>query len=345
MNRTHIPWAMSAARAAMGPLLALGATCNWNGLTLAGIVLTALLSDIFDGVLARRWHCDTAAIRLFDTLADTFFYLWTAWALWLASPAIWRQNAALLAVVVAMEILHAAFDLAKFGRPASYHSYLAKTWGLVLASGVITAFALHRGNALLTLALWIGLACKLEGIAMSLILPTWHRDIKTLAAAWRIRRQQTVSQVKRLGWGTASALVLTLAASRSFAAVEGNEVAYMGGTSSVPSGTVGTLDLSSPTTFIFLGRTPGVQVTIPYAQVACFAYETELTHHLGVLPAIAVGIVRTRKHRHFVTIEYTDESRKQQMAVFEVTKDLPRVIVPLLSEKVQQRCRVITGAK
>ena len=186
ISRTHLPWALSAGRAALGPLLAAGAACRWNGLALAGMVLTALLSNIFDGVLARRWGCDTAGVRLFDTLADTFFYGWTAVALWLAAPGVLRENAALLVAVLALEALHFAFDFMKFGKPASYHSYLAKTWGLVLASAVMTVFALGGSHGLMPVALWLGIACKLEGLTMSLLLRVWQRDVKTLAAAWRL---------------------------------------------------------------------------------------------------------------------------------------------------------------
>jgi CDP-diacylglycerol--glycerol-3-phosphate 3-phosphatidyltransferase len=70
-TRQRIPWLMAAARGALGPVMVLGQGCQWNGLALAGTILAALLSDIYDGVLARRWHCDTPAVRLFDSMADT----------------------------------------------------------------------------------------------------------------------------------------------------------------------------------------------------------------------------------------------------------------------------------
>jgi CDP-diacylglycerol--glycerol-3-phosphate 3-phosphatidyltransferase len=78
---------------------------------------------------------------------------------------------------------------AKFGKPASYHSYLAKTWGLLMAGGVIAALAMGRSNVMIPVALGLGVACNLEGIAMSLMLPAWHRDVKTLRVAWRLRQE------------------------------------------------------------------------------------------------------------------------------------------------------------
>jgi CDP-diacylglycerol--glycerol-3-phosphate 3-phosphatidyltransferase len=183
---------MAVARAALGPVLIAGALCAWNPLTLAGTVVVALLSDIFDGVLARRWGSDTPGVRLFDTMADTVFYLCTAVALWIAHPDALRHNARMLAVLMLLEGARLGVDLTKFGKPASYHSYLAKTWGLVMAIAVTATFVTPRGTVLLPIALGLGIACNLEGLAMSVILPLWRKDVKGLRAAWRIRSMLSV---------------------------------------------------------------------------------------------------------------------------------------------------------
>jgi phosphatidylglycerophosphate synthase len=187
LRKQHIPWIMAAARAALGPVLILGAACRWNGIALACLIVAALLSDIFDGVLARRWQCDTAGVRLFDSMADTVFYVGAAVALWIARPDAIHAHATLLKILVALEAARLAFDVAKFGKPASYHSYLAKGWGLVLAVAVVAAFATTGAGILMVVALMLGIVCDLEGFAMSLVLPRWHRDVNTLGAAWRLR--------------------------------------------------------------------------------------------------------------------------------------------------------------
>src|ERR1700722_11611963 len=153
LRKQHIPWMMAAARAALGPVLIAGAASSWNGFTLAGIVVGALVSDIYDGVVARRWGCDTAGVRLFDSMADTVFYLCTAVALWVSQPQLWRSYGWLLAALLGMEAVRFGFDFAKFGKPASYHSYFAKVWGLVMAVAVVSAFAMHRGSVLIPVAL------------------------------------------------------------------------------------------------------------------------------------------------------------------------------------------------
>jgi CDP-diacylglycerol--glycerol-3-phosphate 3-phosphatidyltransferase len=189
IKRNAIPWLMAAGRATLGPILIAGAACGWSGFSLAAMVVTALVSDIFDGILARRWQCDTPAVRLFDSIADTVFYLCVGIALWLAHPAILRANLTLLLVLVAAEALRFTFDFIKFGKPASYHSYLAKSWGLLLAITVVSIFAFSGGPILLPLALWTGVACNLQDLWLSIMLPTWQPDIKTIPAGLRLRRR------------------------------------------------------------------------------------------------------------------------------------------------------------
>ena len=184
--RQFIPWAMAAGRALLGPVVLSGDRRGWSGFTLAALAVSALLSDIFDGVLARRWRVDTAAVRLIDSMCDTVFYVCVGIALW---SRIWNANAPWLVVLLTLEAANIIFALVKFGRPASYHSYLAKSWGLVLASAVVAAFATGRLGLSMRVAILMGIVSNLETMAMSLLLPIWRRDVKTLAVARQIRQE------------------------------------------------------------------------------------------------------------------------------------------------------------
>jgi phosphatidylglycerophosphate synthase len=196
-RKQSIPTLMTAARVALGPIVILGQACRWSGITLAALIVAALLSDIFDGILARLWHCDTPAVRLFDTVADTVFYLCVAVALWLRAPRLCHQQLPLFGTLMAFEGSLFIFAIAKFGKPASYHSYLAKTWGLLLATAVVAEFATTHAAPLITAALILGILCNIEGFAISCLLPDWVNDVKTLAAALRLRTRILAHQYPR----------------------------------------------------------------------------------------------------------------------------------------------------
>jgi CDP-diacylglycerol--glycerol-3-phosphate 3-phosphatidyltransferase len=189
LEKERIPWLMAATRAALGPVLILGERARWNGVALAALIITALLSDIFDGVLARRWKCDTPAVRTFDSMADIVFYLSCALALWMRHPTVVRTLAAPIAAVLGLEILCLAAALIKFGKLPSYHSWLAKIWGLVLASALVAAFITQHPTGWLLAALALGALSNLEGLTMSLILPEWRHDLKTIPQALALRKR------------------------------------------------------------------------------------------------------------------------------------------------------------
>lgn len=189
IRKEQIPWAITGLRAALGPVMIAGAACNWSGLALACMAVSAAVADIYDGKLARRWKCDGPGVRFFDTMADTFFYACVGTALWLCRPQIWHACAGFIAAMLAVEGIRWLLEIAKYGKPASYHTWLARCWGVVLAVGVVAALAVGRGSILIDAAMLVGIACNLEGIAMSLALPVWTRDVRNFRAAWTIRQQ------------------------------------------------------------------------------------------------------------------------------------------------------------
>ena len=119
------------------------------------------------------------------------------------------------------------------------------------------------------------------------------------------------------------------------AAVEGDQVMYMGGTApGFHSGAIGQLDTTSQTTLVF--DSSGTKLLIPYDGIESFDYSREVTRHLGVMPAIAVGIMRVRKHRHYFRISYHTSDYVAQVAVFEVPKHMPRTLEAVLKTRSPQ---------
>jgi phosphatidylglycerophosphate synthase len=358
MRLDGIPWAMAAGRALLGPVMIAGEKCGWNGVMLAWIVVTALVSDIFDGVLARRWGSDTAAVRLFDSMSDTVFYLCVAITIAVGRPEVWRANAGMLAALMGLEAVRLVVEFAKFGKPASYHSYLAKAWGLVMAVAVVGVFASPGVGLLLPLALGLGIACNVEGLAMTWMLPVWHRDVKSLWAAWRLRQElrgrvavrQVVgnagAMIAKTAAGGTALLALCLMAPHSAWAIEPGQAMYTGGTAAIAQDNMGVLDFASPKALVFRYKKPdGMpgELDVDYTKLNSFEYRNEVTHHLGVLPAIAVGLVAARQRRYFFSISYTDETGAAQVAIFEVAKRDQPAVMAVLHARSPTACRLAPG--
>ncbi len=153
------------------------------------MIAVGFLSDVYDGILARGWGTETASLRVSDSIADTIFYLGVLVAIILRHWLVLRERIWLLAALLALEALRMAFDWIKFKRMASYHSYAAKLWGVLLATATVALLCFDRWYWLLTVALGWGILCDLEGLLMSALLPRWTHDVKTLRRAIQIRKE------------------------------------------------------------------------------------------------------------------------------------------------------------
>jgi len=127
-------------------------------------------------------------------------------------------------------------------------------------------------------------------------------------------------------------------------AIENGQVMYAGGTVAVlKEGAIGKLNTTSPTALSF--ETSGSRLVIPFANIESYEYSQEVARHLGVLPAIATGLVRHRQKRHFVRIAYKEEDNAKQVAIFEVSKEMPHTLLAILQLRAPWGCNLNATAR
>jgi hypothetical protein len=121
-------------------------------------------------------------------------------------------------------------------------------------------------------------------------------------------------------------------------AVEDGQVMYAGGTAEgMKDGTIGKLDTKALDKLTFEGA--GATIVIPYAKIDWFEYTHPVAHHFGVLPAIAVGMMKKRQRRHYFRFSYSDDAGQKRVAIFEVPKRMPLVLLAILKTKANGTCR------
>lgn len=189
----RIPLLLTSIRAALAPVVAILALFYpfypfYPSKTAFGFCLvTALLTDVFDGILARRLGIATPNLRRLDSVADSLFYAAATFAAWRLYPAAIAERLAPIAVLVLLEIVRYTFDAVKFRREASYHMWSSKLWGLALFAAFFALLA-RGSDRFLTAAIFIGIAADLEGLAISVVLRSWKNDVPTLFHAIRMTR-------------------------------------------------------------------------------------------------------------------------------------------------------------
>ena len=184
----RVPALLVALRAVLGPAIVAACLGGGSRYWLVGMLVAAFLSDVFDGVLARRLGVASERLRLADSVVDILFYVCVAAACLVTYPEVWRRHHVGILLVAGLEAGRWGLDLVKYGKVASYHMWSAKLWGILLFLGFGEVFLRGGPGVLFTALIAVGIYNEVEGLLASLVLPAWHHDVPSLWHAWALRR-------------------------------------------------------------------------------------------------------------------------------------------------------------
>lgn len=153
-----------------------------------GLAIAAVLSDVLDGALARRLGASSETGRVLDSWADLLIALVAFAGATMLWPDTMRREAPYLAVVLTALVIPNAWALLRYRRLLGYHTLSAKASGVVLGVSTLLLF-IQWTPVPFRIASFIELAVAAEYIAISLILPEWSGEMKSVWHAWRTRRE------------------------------------------------------------------------------------------------------------------------------------------------------------
>ena len=193
-----IPLALTIFRICSAPVLMVLAAMGQERYFL-GLAIAALLSDVLDGAIARRLGASSETGRLLDSWADLLIALVAFAGATLLWPDTMRREAGFLAIVLTALVVPNAWGLLRFRRLLGYHTISAKWSGAFLAIATLSLFT-GLTPVPFRVAAFIELAVAAEYIAISLLLPSWTGEMKSVWHAWR-RRQGAASPHAGTGSG------------------------------------------------------------------------------------------------------------------------------------------------
>ena len=182
-----LPLFLTISRVVLAPVSILFVYLDWLGWPYLALLGIAALSDYYDGVLARKYGVATAGLRQFDSIADTIFFVAVLIGMNIAYPQVVHDYLGGIVAVIGLEAFRYVVDYLKFGRGASYHAYSAKIFGFFLLIATVTIMGFGVASPYFTVALLSGIVSEVEGLFISLILPSWRYDIKHVGIAVKIR--------------------------------------------------------------------------------------------------------------------------------------------------------------
>ncbi len=184
--RSLVPNLLSALRIALMPavlLTAVGGSKPW----FVGLLVAALLTDAFDGFLARRLHAESELGRKLDSLADYLVMITGIAGIALLWPDIMRRELPWVATGLVAFFAVVIYGFVRLGRAPCYHTWASKILAVACGPTLIpllaewSAVPFHVVMTLLVL-------CGAEEILIAALVP-WHvGEMPTVWHAWRLRR-------------------------------------------------------------------------------------------------------------------------------------------------------------
>ena len=196
--KKNIPFTLIILRLVLGLLLLLFYWLKvdhfkWYAIS---FLVIGLLSDIFDGIIARKLAVSTTLLRRWDSSVDLLFFACISLVTYLSCPQFFKDNATLILILVGSEILTYIISFAKFKKEIATHSIGAKIWTLFLFALLVELLLHCQSTILFQLTVWLGLLTRLEIIAIILTLKNWSNDIPSIYHAIQIRKGKAILKNK-----------------------------------------------------------------------------------------------------------------------------------------------------
>jgi CDP-diacylglycerol--glycerol-3-phosphate 3-phosphatidyltransferase len=173
----HLPAILIFARLLSGIVILALAFFNVDSYNILAVILFSfgLLTDVFDGIIARRLNISTQKLRRLDSTTDQLFFIMIA---------------------VGTEVLAYIICFIKFKKEIATHSIASKIWTLVLFAALLQIISTGDSTVLYQICFYAGMLTRLEIIGIILLLRKWTNDVPSIYHAVLLRNGKPVKRHK-----------------------------------------------------------------------------------------------------------------------------------------------------
>jgi phosphatidylglycerophosphate synthase len=160
------------------------------------LIFAGLVSDIFDGIIARRLNVSSEKLRRMDSGIDQVFWLCVVAASFIMYPSFYKTNWIQIFILIGAEGSCYLLSFIKFRKEVATHAIFSKIWTLVLFATLLQLVSTGNSIILFQVCFYLGIASRFEIILMLLIIRQWTNDIPTVYHAYLIRNNKPFKRHK-----------------------------------------------------------------------------------------------------------------------------------------------------
>jgi phosphatidylglycerophosphate synthase len=160
------------------------------------LIVIGILTDIFDGIIARKFEVSTQKLRRLDSTFDQVFWICTLTGAYLICPEFFRENYFKLSLVLGLEVVAYAVSYIKFKKEVATHAFLSKIWTVAIMATLIQIILSCNSLILFNVCIYFGIVSRIEIIAILLTIEKWTNDVPSLYHAIQLRKGKTIKRHK-----------------------------------------------------------------------------------------------------------------------------------------------------
>jgi len=185
-----IPYILIAVRFILAPVILYLSYFIGDGSRFLILILMyfGLLTDIFDGIIARKTGVSSERLRRMDSQTDMIFWLSLGFAVYFLNPDLIKDEWIGVIIILGMEAVCYIVSWLKFGKETCTHAFLSKMWGLSLLTAFTYLIGFQLAGWAFYLTVVLGFVAHIDVILIILMLPKWQYDVPSSFHAWKIRK-------------------------------------------------------------------------------------------------------------------------------------------------------------
>lgn len=165
-------------------------------IVISTLLIVGLLTDVFDGIIARKLNVSTVKLRRLDSFIDQIFWLSALVGSYLICKEFFKENALLLGVLLGVEGLTYFISYLKFKKEVATHAILSKVWTLTILATFVQIINTCDSSWLFATCFYVGMITRIEIIAILIIIKKWENDVPSLYHAILIRQGKPIKRNK-----------------------------------------------------------------------------------------------------------------------------------------------------
>jgi CDP-diacylglycerol--glycerol-3-phosphate 3-phosphatidyltransferase len=154
---------------------------------IAVFMVLGLLSDVFDGIIARKLNVSSEKLRIWDSNVDQFFWVTVIFAVFYLRFPMIKPLLLPISILLLFEVSTYLVSYFKFRKTIATHSILAKLWTISLLVFLLE-LTLNSSTLSFYFCFILGLISRIEILLIIVKLDKWTTDVPSIFSVHKLNK-------------------------------------------------------------------------------------------------------------------------------------------------------------